>query len=238
MKVKKTSALNSDSKSITVPMRNKCMQEYIAEQISDWIMEGTLQSGDRLKESDLAEKFGVSRIPVREAIKTLEARGLVEVVPFVGIFVKKYEVEEIREIYILRQHLETFALRIATESISEEEINMLDQMCDELEARISTKPEPSIEVIKWYYQHNFDFHMLIYKATGMTKLVQIITNLWDNIAFFRIRNVRKEGYAEQMLKEHRFYVDCLKERNGETLARNYADNLQNHISSFIDNNSL
>ena len=52
MKVKKTSALNSDSKSITVPMRNKCMQEYIAEQISDWIMEGTLQSGDRLKESD------------------------------------------------------------------------------------------------------------------------------------------------------------------------------------------
>lgn len=75
MKVKKTSALNSDSKSITVPMRNKCMQEYIAEQISDWIMEGTLQSGDRLKESDLAEKFGVSRIPVREAIKTLEARG-------------------------------------------------------------------------------------------------------------------------------------------------------------------
>lgn len=238
MKVKKTSALNSDSKSITVPMRNKCMQEYIAEQISDWIMEGTLQSGDRLIESDLAEKFGVSRIPVREAIKTLEARGLVEVVPFVGISVKKYEVEEIREIYILRQHLETFALRIATESISEEEINMLDQMCDELEARISTKPEPSIEVIKWYYQHNFDFHMLIYKATGMTKLVQIITNLWDNIAFFRIRNVRKEGYAEQMLKEHRFYVDCLKERNGETLARNYADNLQNHISSFIDNNSL
>ena len=235
MKVKKTSALNSDSKSITVPMRNKCMQEYIAEQISDWIMEGTLQSGDRLKESDLAEKFGVSRIPVREAIKTLEARGLVEVVPFVGISVKKYEIEEI---YILRQHLETFALRIATESISEEEINMLDQMCDELEARISTKPEPSIEVIKWYYQHNFDFHMLIYKATGMTKLVQIITNLWDNIAFFRIRNVRKEGYAEQMLKEHRFYVDCLKERNGETLARNYADNLQNHISSFIDNNSL
>lgn len=115
---------------------------------------------------------------------------------------------------------------------------MLDQMCDELEARISTKPEPSIEVIKWYYQHNFDFHMLIYKATGMTKLVQIITNLWDNIAFFRIRNVRKEGYAEQMLKEHRFYVDCLKEKNGETLARNYADNLQNHINSFIDNNSL
>lgn len=64
------------------------MQEYIAEQISDWIMEGTLQSGDRLIESDLAEKFGVSRIPVREAIKTLEARGLVEVVPFVGISVK------------------------------------------------------------------------------------------------------------------------------------------------------
>ena len=238
MKVKKTSALNSDSKSITVPMRNKCMQEYIAEQISDWIMEGTLQSGDRLKESDLAEKFGVSRIPVREAIKTLEARGVVWGWAFFRITVKKYEIEEIREIYILRQHLETFALRIATESISEEEINMLDQMCDELEARISTKPEPSIEVIKWYYQHNFDFHMLIYKATGMTKLVQIITNLWDNIAFFRIRNVRKEGYAEQMLKEHRFYVDCLKERNGETLARNYADNLQNHISSFIDNNSL
>ena len=79
-----------------IQLNNKRMSELICEQISDWIMDGTLEAGQRISEDELAERFGVSRMPVREAVRMLCAKGLMQSIPYVGSSVRKLSNDEIR----------------------------------------------------------------------------------------------------------------------------------------------
>lgn len=219
-------------KSLDIPttqikLNNKRMSELISEQISDWIMEGALEAGQKISEDELAEKFGVSRMPVREAIRALCAKGLVQSVPYVGSFVRKLNDAEIQEVYILRSVLEPLACRLSAQSITSTELKQLIDLQDRLES-YGKKPI-SLENSKQMYQLNREFHMGMYAPCGMNRLLQVVDNLWDSIAYLRMRTAMNPKYPQQMQQEHRRYIYLFEQRNGEMLAAQLGENLKRHI---------
>ncbi len=191
-----------------IKLNNKRMSEVICDEITNWIMEGTLDVGQRIREEDMADVFGVSRMPVREAIRMLESRGLVDTIPYVGSSVKRLTSEKIDEIYLLRTILEPLACEIASERITEEEIQALEGIQEKLE-ELSLQPR-NLENSKALYFANRDFHIGIYSASRVEKLLSIINNLWDTIAYLRIRTAYSESYPQQMMREHREYLKLLR----------------------------
>ncbi len=216
-----------------IRMNNKRMSEVICDEITNWIMDGTLGVGQRIREEDLAEVFGVSRMPVREAIRMLESRGLVDTIPYVGSSVKKLSSEEIDEIYLLRTILEPLACELASERITEEEIDVLEGIQEKLE-NLCLQPK-NLENSKALYFANRDFHIGIYSASGLEKLLSIINNLWDSIAYLRIRTAFSENYPQQMIREHREYLKLLRSRDGKELASQLKENLRLHADTYIKN---
>lgn len=213
-----------------IHLNNRRMSEHIADTLTTWIMDGTLQAGQRIREDELAEAFGVSRIPVREAIRSLSNRGLIETTPYVGSKVKIYSAKEIEEVYTLRCALEPIAGRIAAQKITPEELANLERLQSRLEEVCSQ--EKALRDTKLIYDLNREFHMALYRCSGMEILLQIINNLWDAIAYLRIQTAYSDAYPKQMQEEHREYLRLLREHDGETLASRMLVNLSRHLNNF------
>lgn len=211
---------------MSVKFNNKRMSEQIYEQLSDWIMDGTLSAGQKISEDELAQRFGVSRMPVREAIRLLSAKGLVESIPYAGTTVSKLTSREIQEIYLLRSVLEPLAGQKAAEYINAEELDILQNIQRELE-KYAELPL-SLSNSKALYQLNREFHMSLYSASRMNTLLQIIDGLWDKIANIRMRSAYTSTYPKQMRQEHRDYIECLKQRDGLRIGMLIRENLEAH----------
>lgn len=216
-----------DLPAMQIKLNNKRMSELIYEQISDWIMDGTLEAGQRISEDDLAEKFGVSRMPVREAIRMLCAKGLMQSVPYAGSTVRKLNDNEIREVYLLRSVLEPLACRISAQNIHAEQLEQLQSIQSSLEGY--GEKAISLETSKQMYQLNREFHMCMYRPCQMERLMQMIDNLWDSIAYLRMRTAFNPKYPEQMRQEHRRYISLLRQRDGDALAAQLEENLRRHV---------
>ena len=212
--------------SASFKLNNKRMSELIYEQLSDWIMDGTLSAGQKISEDELADRFGVSRMPVREAIRLLSAKNLLESIPYVGTTVRILTSDEISEIYLLRSVLEPMACKKAAEHIKEEELEKLRHIQAELE--IYAKLPLSLSTSKALYRLNKEFHMLLYSASRMSTLIQIIDGLWDSIANIRMRTAYTSIYPEQMQHEHRNYIYLLEQRDGVKLSQLFRKNLALH----------
>lgn len=220
---------------VEIKLNNRRMSEIISEEITGWIMDGTLDAGQRIREDELAEVFGVSRIPVREALRALSNRGLVEIEPYVGTTVSKLTQKDIQEIYYLRSVLEPIACKQAAMKISDEEIEALREVQNVLEDVCIQKGDHLVNS-KTVYHYNREFHMGIYRISEMDILLNIIDNLWDRIAFLRIRTAYSDTYPEQMRNEHQMYLKLLSERDGETLANALRMNLEHHLMDIINAN--
>ncbi len=213
-----------------IKLNNRRMSELICEQISDWIMDGTLEAGQKISEDELAEKFGVSRMPVREAVRMLGAKGLVQSVPYAGSTVRKLNEREVREVYMLRSVLEPLASKVSSQNICAAQLHSLTGVQSALESCVE-RPM-SLETSKQMYQLNREFHMCMYRPCEMERLLQMIDNLWDSIAYLRMRTAMDPKYPMQMQREHRRYISLLEQRDGETLAAQLEENLKRHIVGF------
>ncbi|MCB2202813.1 GntR family transcriptional regulator [bacterium] len=209
------------------------MSEIITEELTGWIMDGTLDGGQRILEDEIAETFGVSRIPVREALRVLSTRGLVEIEPYVGTRVSQLSKEDIQEIYYLRTILEPIACERAVEYVTDEDIAELVVLQNILED-VCKQDNDHVTYAKTVYQYNREFHMGIYKLSRMTNLIKILDNLWHRIAFLRVRAAYSESYPAQMQNEHNTYIRLLQARDGKKLAEVLKDNLKHHLADMID----
>ena len=105
----------------TLPMQ-------VLNKLMDWIMDGKLKMGEKLNTEELARQLGVSRMPIREALKSLEKMGLAESVPYVGVKLVSLEQEDVLQIYLMRQLLEPLAAGEACKKITEEQIHELEEI--------------------------------------------------------------------------------------------------------------
>ena len=200
----------------------KPLRELVFETLREAIIQGRLRPGERLMEVQLAEEMGVSRTPVREAIRKLELEGFVVMVPRKGAYVAGISIKDIADVFEVRAALEALAAGLAAERITEEEL-------EELERLLVQAQEASARDLQALVEVDTRFHELIYRASRNQKLIQIITNLADQIQRFRLTSLSRPGRYKDTLEEHKKIVEAISERNielAQALAREHIENAE------------
>jgi DNA-binding GntR family transcriptional regulator len=151
--------------------------EGIVRDLREEILAGSLEPGSRLSQPVIAEKYGVSRLPVREALRSLESQGLVTIDGARGARVTKLSNADLQEICIMREQLEPLVLRTVIQHISEAEL-------DEAEDILRTMESLEIEAPDWL-RLDRRFHTMWYDAVGMPRLTRTLTQLWDGAERYR-----------------------------------------------------
>lgn len=202
----------------TLPMQ-------VLNKLMDWIMDGKLKMGEKLNTEELARQLGVSRMPIREALKSLEKMGLAESIPYVGVKLVSLEQEDVLQIYLMRQLLEPLAAGEACKKITEEQIHELEEIHKEY---IPIVEADEIDAKKLYLQ-NRKFHFAIYSISEMDRVCAMIESLWDTLSFFKLIYgqdvIKNTNGAKNMIAEHQGYIDALKDRDAERLKKSLYDTL-------------
>lgn len=199
----------------------KPLRDLVFEAIREAIITGSLTPGDRLMEIQLAETLGVSRTPVREAIRKLELEGFVVMIPRKGAYVADISMKDIADVFEIRAALEGLAAQLAAERITDEEIEQLERLLVEIGRCIEEKDVAALVAA------DTRFHEMLYRASRNDRLQQILTLLREQIQAFRARTLAHKERMRIALEEHRGLVEAVTQRDPE-LARRLA---QEHIES-------
>lgn len=206
----------------------KPLREIVFESLREAIINGRLRPGERLMEIQLADEMGVSRTPVREAIRKLELEGFVVMVPRKGAYVAGISMKDIADVFEVRAALESLAAGLAAERITEEELEKLER------SLVLVAESTEAQDLDSLITADTDFHDILYAASRNEKLVQIVSNLREQIQRFRMASLSSPGRMKVALEEHRKIVEALSARDIE-LAQNLArDHIENAENSMID----
>jgi DNA-binding GntR family transcriptional regulator len=191
-------------------MKPQTLSGQVYDKLLDMIMSNVARPDSRLNVDELSKRFGVSKTPLREALKSLEKTGLVSFKPYSGYMVKTFTAKEIEEIYKIRILLETFAIEQILENVSDVHIRELKRIQATIESNLTV---PKVKLFKM----NREFHDYFYSISDCPKLCEMIGLLWDNLVFFRMLLIQEDDYINNMKTEHRAYIDALEKRQGERL---------------------
>lgn len=193
------------------------LSDQALERITELIIRGDLEPGSRVQEAVLARQLGISRGPLREAIRRLEGRGLLVRVPHVGVKVANPSLEEIIDLYMIREVLEGLACRLAAERLSEPELKRLRSVLFDHSAHDDVKAGTG------YYQSpgDQDFHFQIIEGSRQARLIEtLLGDLYQQLRIFRYRSSVNPGRARIAYEEHLKILEALESRNGE-MAEHY-----------------
>ena len=208
----------------------KPLRDVVFETLRDAIITQVLKPGERLMEIQLADEMGVSRTPVREAIRKLELEGLVVMVPRKGAYVAGVSMKDIHEVYEVRAALEMLAVSLAAERITDEELDALERQVlreSEAEAELDEHALDNIIYI------DSTFHDIIYQAAHNQRLVQFVNILQEQLQRFRAASLSRPGRSKTALDEHKQIVEALAERNGELAAKLAKEHIENAENAMI-----
>jgi len=179
-------------------LESKPLRERIADRLRADIIKGTYKDGERLVEPKLAEMLGISRTPIREALRQLENEGFVEIVPRKGAVVKELTLKDIDDLYAIRANLEGLAAKQATENITDKDIEKL-KIINEKFYKISSG---KTNIIEEYLKYNIDFHNMFIVLSKNHKLIEILKGLDKNFQRLKSILVSKSDRAEEARREH------------------------------------
>ncbi len=187
--------------------------DQIRESIEQQIVTGEFADGERLDEVKLAEKFGVSLTPLREAFQSLAASGLVELVPHRGAFIRHPSFVELVEMFEVMAELEALCGTRAARRITDEQLEEIAVTIEKCEAALTQGDTDE------YYRENELFHMLIYDACGNGFLTDQARHLHRRLRPYRRMQLRVRGRMPESMREHRKILAALKAGNAEETAR-------------------
>jgi len=207
--------------------------------LKEKIIKGNFASGEKILEVNISKQLGVSRTPVREALRGLAAEGFVKMEPNQGMVVVDFSLEELKEVLETRMLLEGFAASVAAEKITPEEIAKLEGIIKKMNNCICKN-----DVIA-YSNLNAKFHGLILNTCGNKRMMKICENLSDSEHRFKIRSLRSSPERlKYSLKEHQKILEAFKKKDSEQaekLSRKHIDNVIKNIlahkSKEEDNNN-
>lgn len=198
------------------------LRDVVFKTLRQAILKGELEPGERLMEIQLANRLGVSRTPIREAIRMLEHEGLVKNIPRRGAQVAKITEKDLRDVLAVREGLEVMAVNFACEHITEEELAELNEASRRFEAIVRASDEPDISAMA---EADEQFHVIIYKASGNDRLVQLINNLREQMYRYRFEYLKDTDNRDTLIREHDGLCESLRNRDKE-VAGNY---MRQHI---------
>ncbi len=209
---------------LTGKVQARSLVDEVVERLEAAIITGELPPGTKLNEQQLATALGVSRGPLREAIRRLEGRTLVERTPNIGVRVAELSPSDLNDLLEIREALEGMACALAVEHLTDADIAGLEKL---LKDHGSQK---SIETGEGYYQESgdFDFHFRIARASRNKRLISMICgDLYDLLRIYRYKSSTMHGRAAAALQEHQEIVAALKTRDpqkAEAAMRNHIRN--------------
>lgn len=194
--------------------RHQTLREKILETIRESILKGTLKPGEKVAEPELAERFGISRTPIREAFRQLESEGYLTVIPRKGAVVTDLSERDVEEFYAIKSILEGFAARLAAERLSEREIERLESINERL-GELADDGD-----VKTFFRVHGEFHDLFIRAGGNEKLCELIGQLGMRFNRLRMASLSLPGRMQISVQEHEKLIAAFRGRDAET-----ADNL-------------
>ena len=177
------------------------------------IFRGELKPGDRLMEIQLAQKLGVSRTPIREAIRMLEQEGLAVTVPRRGAEVAGMTLKDMEDVLEIREVLDELAVQIACERINEEQLEQLARAKEVFEQ--CTREDD----VKKLAEADVAFHDVIYEATGNPKLISLLNNIREQLYRYRVEYLKDASIYQELIREHARIMDSVRARNAEQAKR-------------------
>ncbi len=199
----------------------KPLREVVSETLREAIVSGVLKPGERLMEIHLAEELGVSRTPVREAIRKLELEGFVIMIPRRGTYVADLSIKDINEVFEIRTALDVLAAGLAAERITDDELELMERILVQIGEYVDKNElEPIVEL-------DSQFHDILYRACRNDRLVGIINNLREQFTRFRTISMAFPGRIKNTLEEHSRLVEAIASREvdlAQQLAREHMEN--------------
>ena len=204
------------------------LRDVVFNTLRQAILRGELKPGERLMEIQLANKLGVSRTPIREALRKLELEGLVNMVPRKGAEVADITEKSLRDVLEVRKALEELSVQLACEKITEEEIEELKRVAERFKDTLDDQDVTKIA------EADVAFHDVIYTATDNQKLILLLNNLREQMYRYRVEYLKKEEAYPQLIAEHEELIDNISKRNKEEATRIMCEHIDNQVATVIN----
>jgi DNA-binding GntR family transcriptional regulator len=204
------------------------LRDVIFETLRKAIVTGEIKPGERLMEVSLAEQMGVSRTPVREAIRRLEAEGLVTMTPRKGTHVSHLSIKDIMDVLEVRTVLDKLATDLAAKRIQPVQIKSLEAAH---KGFINCVENNNIDGA---VRKDVEFHDIIYAASGNPRLIAVATSLREHVYRFRVLYMKDNLIAENVLNEHEEILSALRKAESQKASVLAEEHIRNQMESIID----
>ena len=204
------------------------LRDVVFNTLRQAILRGELKPGERLMEIQLANKLGVSRTPVREAIRKLELDGLVLMVPRKGAEVAEITEKSLKDVLEVRKALEELAVQLACEKITKEDIAELKEAGEEFKKVLKSKDITEIA------EADVRFHDVLYMATDNQKLIQLLNNFREQMYRYRVEYLKKEEVHEQLIAEHDEIVESVTARDKDRASAVVCQHIDNQVNTVVN----
>lgn len=201
------------------------LRDVVFNTLRQAILTGELKPGERLMEIHLANKLGVSRTPIREAIRKLELEGLVTMIPRRGAEVAQITGKSLQDVLEVRRSLDALCAELACERISDAEIAALEAACKEFEEATYTRDARVIAAA------DVALHDIIIKATNNNRLVQLVNNLAEQMYRYRFEYIKDYSMHGRLVEEHRVIFEAIREKDKVTAAAAAVTHIDNQMES-------
>lgn len=196
--------------------QDQSLRGKVFQKIREEILNGVYQDGDELREITIGEKLGVSRTPVREALRQLELEGLVTIVPNKGAYVTAITQKDVKDIYKIRSLLEGLCARWATKNITDKQIEELEEILLLSEFHLSRQGNTRAKQVS---ELDGKFHKVLYEACDSRILEHLLTDFHKYVKMARQMSVGTPDRAEQSIEEHRAILDAIKAKDADEAER-------------------
>lgn len=185
----------------------------IVDQIESLILNGDLKPGTHITERDFAGRLGVSRAPVREALRMLERGRLVEVIPNRGVFVREVSLQQVTDVFEIRAELSGIVARQATQNVTPKMVAKLNRLIDDMDRARDA------EDADLYLALNLNFHKMLYSLADNRRVSQLDRDLGNELLSYRRRGLASGGGLEFSNLEHKKILSALSRGDAEMLER-------------------
>ena len=203
------------------------LRDVVFNTLRQAIMRGELQPGERLMEIQLAQRLGVSRTPVREAIRKLELEGLVLMIPRRGAEVAEITRQDLEDVLEVRAALEELAVKDACEHITDEQLQDLKKAANEFKRSLEGTDLVACA------EADIHFHEIIYAATNNKRLVQMLNNLREQMYRYRMENLKDKRTYRTLVEEHDAIRRALKKHDKEKAGAAINVHIENQRRSIL-----
>lgn len=223
------------SSGLNAPIRTQSLVDIVTKRLEDAIFSGELAPGDRISEHALATTLGVSRGPLREAIRRLEGRKLVERRQNIGVRVTEMVPEDLDALLVVREALEGMACRLAATLMADDEIDALEALLHQHAGKVELRSGQA------YVQESYDndFHYRVINACGNPRLISsLVSDLYDLLRLYRMRSSKADGRAQKAWSEHMAIVQALRARDPDRAEAAMREHINNARLSIAAQNAL